>query len=95
MARSFRVEPLAVGFVGEQEFIAAQRGYRNRGLQRLQNSGEAAVRAREFLADAVGLGDVRHGGDPAGLCAKGVVEDLANHQPGQKVHPHVALEEPR
>ena len=28
--------------------------------------------AREFFADAVGLGDVRHRGDPAGLRAKGV-----------------------
>ena len=94
MTGSFRVEPLAVGFVGEQQFVAAQWCNRDGGFQRFQHGGEAAVRAREFFANPVGLGDVRHRGDPAGLRAKGVnqrghVEAGVEHIAVAPFHPHL------
>ena len=45
------------------------REHRHRRVQAPQHGGEALVRGRELVADALGLGDVGHRGHPAGLLA--------------------------
>ncbi|MDT4857534.1 hypothetical protein FQZ97_919600 [compost metagenome] len=65
-------EPQAVHLVGEQHFVAAQRRHRHGRVQAFQHGGEALIGRREFLANALGLGDVGHRGHPAGLVALGI-----------------------
>ena len=69
MAGRVGAEPQAVGAVGEQQFALRHRQHRHRRVQPFQHGGEALVRGRKLVADALGLGDVGHRGHPAGLLA--------------------------
>ena len=72
VAAGLGAKPLAVQLVGKHQFVAAQRCDRNRRVQRFKHGGKAQVRGRQLLAHPVGLGNVGHGRDPAGLRAHGV-----------------------
>ncbi len=69
MAAGIGAEPQPVGAVGEQQLALRHRQHRHRRVQPFQHGGEALVRGRQLVADALGLGDVGHRGHPAGLLA--------------------------
>ena len=69
MAAGVGAEPQPVRAVGEQQFALRHRQHRHRRVQAFQHGGEALVRGRQLVADALGLGDVGHRGHPAGLLA--------------------------
>ncbi|MNX96665.1 hypothetical protein D3C86_1289920 [compost metagenome] len=65
-------EQLPVVAVGEQQLglVSGQHGHG--GIQALQHGREAVVRGGQFLAGALGLGDVRHRTHPARMAAPAV-----------------------
>ena len=69
VARDLSAKPGAVKPVGKQQFFAAQGCDRYRSIQPFKYGGKTLVRGGQFLANAFGLGDVGHGGHPAGLLA--------------------------
>jgi hypothetical protein len=69
MAAGIGAEPQPVRTVGEQQFALRHRQHRHRRVQAFEHGGEALVRSRQLVADALGLGDVGHRGHPAGLLA--------------------------
>ena len=73
MAAGLGAEHAAVGAVGEQQLQAVVGVGRDRDgvVRAFEHRHEAFVRGGQRLADALGLGDVGHGGHPADLVAVG------------------------
>ena len=77
-AREFQVavradaEQVPVIAVREQQFGFVGGEHGDGGVEAFEHGREALVRGGEFLARALGLGDVRHRRHPAGLAARAV-----------------------
>ena len=85
VAAGLGAEHTAVGAVGEQQLQAVVGVGRDRNgvVQAFEHRHEAFVRGGQRLADALGLGDVGHGGHPADLVAVGVQQRRHVHAGGE------------